>query len=54
MAKHLQLNGFVPGYTRWVHHGEVHRLREEVVRPHLEHDDDGGGVVDMLDDFVQA
>ena len=54
MAKHLQLNGFVSGYTRWVHHGEAHRLREEVVRPRLEHVDDGGGVVDMLDDFAQA
>jgi hypothetical protein len=54
MAKHLQLNGFVPSYTWWVHHGEAHQLREEVVRPRLEHVGDASGIVDMLDDFMQA
>jgi hypothetical protein len=36
MGKHLLNNGFTPNYTRWVHHGEAHRLREEVVRPRVE------------------
>ena len=36
MDKHLVKNGFMPDYTRWVHHGEAHRMREEVVRPRVE------------------
>ena len=28
MGKHLVRNGFTSNYTRWVHHGEGHRLRE--------------------------
>jgi hypothetical protein len=36
MGKHLLKNGFMPDYTRRVHHGEAHRLREEVVRPRIE------------------
>jgi len=54
MGKHLLKNGFVPNYTRWVYHGEAHRLREEVVRPCVEHFDAGAGVADMLDDFHEA
>ena len=36
MGKHLVKNGYMSGYTRWVHHGEAHRMREEVVRPRVE------------------
>jgi len=54
MGKHLLRNGFVPNYTRWVYHGEAHRLREEVVRPNVEHFDASAGVADMLDDFYEA
>ena len=36
MGKHLVKNGFTPDYTRWVHHGEAHHMREEVVRPQVE------------------
>jgi hypothetical protein len=51
MGKHLLKNGFTPDYTRWVHHGEAHRLREEVVRPRVEDFDPAAEVADMLDDF---
>jgi hypothetical protein len=54
MGKHLLKNGFTPDYTRWVHHGEAHRLREEVVRPRVEDFDPAAGVADMLDDFHEA
>jgi hypothetical protein len=54
MGKHLLKNGFTPDYTRWVHHGEAHRLREEVVRPRVEDFDAGAGVADMLDDFHEG
>jgi hypothetical protein len=50
MGKHLLRNGFTPHYTRWVHHGEAHRMREEVVRPRVEAYDDDVEVADMLDD----
>jgi len=29
-------------------------MREEVVRPRVEHVDAGGGIADMLDDYQQA
>jgi hypothetical protein len=54
MGKHLVKNGFTPNYTRWVHHGEAHRMREEVVRPRVEGFDADAGVADMLDDFHEA
>jgi hypothetical protein len=54
MGKHLVKNGFTPDYTRWVHHGEAHRMREEVVRPRVEAFDADAGVADMLDDFHQG
>jgi hypothetical protein len=54
MDKHLLKNGFTPDYTRWVHHGEAHRLREEVVRPRVEDFDPTAGVADMLDDFHEG
>jgi hypothetical protein len=49
MCKHHVKNGFTLGYTRWVHHGEAHRLREEVVRPRLEDFDAEAGVADMIE-----
>jgi hypothetical protein len=54
MGKHLLKNGFTPDYTRWVHHGEAHRLREEVVRSRVEDFDAAAGVADMLDDFHEG
>ena len=54
MGKHLLKNGFTPDYTRWVHHGEAHRMREEVVRPRVEAYDVDAGVADMLHDAHQA
>ena len=54
MGKHLVKNGFTPDYTWWVHHGEAHRMREEVVRPQVEAFDANAGVADMLDDFHQG
>ena len=52
MGKHLVKNGFMSDYTQWVHHGEAHRMREEV-RPWVEAFDADAGVADMLDDFHQ-
>ena len=43
MAKHLVNNGFMPDYTRWIYHGEAHRLRAEAVRPRLEDFDADAG-----------
>jgi hypothetical protein len=54
MGKHLVKNGFTPGYTRWVQHGEAHHLREEVVRPHLEDFDAEAGVADMIEDWHEG
>jgi hypothetical protein len=50
MGKHLVKNGFTPSYTRWVYHGETHRLRKEVVRPRLEDFDVKASVADMIED----
>jgi len=54
MGQHIVNLGFTPGYHRWIHHGEAHRIREEVVRPRLEAFDDEAGVPDMMDDYHQA
>ena len=54
IGKHLVKNGFTLDYTRWVHHGEAHHTREEVVRPRVEAFDADAGVPDMLDDFHQG
>ena len=54
MGKHLVKNGFMPNYTRWVHHGEAHCMREKVVRPRVEAFDADAWVADMLDDFHQG
>jgi hypothetical protein len=51
---HLHKNGFTPNYTRWVHHGEANRMREEVVRQHVEAFDADARVADMVDDVHQA
>jgi len=54
MGTHLHKNGFTPNYTRWVHHGEADRMREEVVRQRVEAFDADAGVADMVDDVHQA
>jgi hypothetical protein len=54
MGKHLVKNGFTPHYTRWIHHGESHRMRVEVVRQRIEAYDADAEVADMLDDAHQA
>ena len=52
MCKHLRLNGFMPGYTVWVSHGEQERPREEVMRQHIDGNEDDG-IRNMLDDLGQ-
>ena len=54
MGEHLWKNGFTADYTRWVYHGEADRMREEVVRPHVEDYDADAGVADMLNDYHEA
>ena len=54
MGEHLWKNGFMADYTRWVYHGEAERMREEVVRSHVEDYDADVGVVDMLNDYHEA
>jgi hypothetical protein len=54
MGKHLLKNGFTSDYTQWVHHGEAHHLREEVVRLRVEDFDVGVEVAHMLDDFHEG
>jgi hypothetical protein len=54
IGEYLCKNGFTADYTRWVYHGEVDRIREEVVRPCVEDYDGDVGVADMLDDFHKA
>jgi hypothetical protein len=54
MGEHLYKYGFTPNYTRWVYHGEAHRIREEVVRPRLEAFDGDGGVAGWLGDYHDA
>ena len=51
---HLGKYGLTPGYTRWTFHGEADRLRDEVVRQHIDDCDADGGVGQMLDDFHEA
>ena len=53
MGKHLGRFGFMPGYKRWIYHGEA-RMRDEVMRQRIEDLDADGGVGDMLDDFHEA
>jgi hypothetical protein len=36
MVEHICKNGFTTYYTRWIFHGEAHRMREEVVRQRVE------------------
>ena len=44
----------MPNYTRWVHHGEPYRPREEVVRRGLEAFYGDGGVAGWLGDYADA
>ena len=54
MVEHIWKNGFTPGYTRWIFHGEAHRTREEVLRQRVEDYDADAGVADMLNDYQEA
>ena len=54
MGEHLVKYGFTPDYTRWIFHGEAHRMRDEVVRQCIDECDAAGGIGDMLDDYVGA
>ena len=53
MGKHIGKYGFVPGYKRWICHGEA-RIRDEAVRQRIEDLNADGGVGDMLDDYHEA
>ena len=54
MGKHLCKNGFMVDYTRWIYHGEADRMRDQVVRQHVEDYDADGGVEDMLNHYHEA
>jgi hypothetical protein len=54
MYKDIWANGYVPNYTRWVYHGEHHRIREEVVRSGLEEMDADARMADLLADVHEA
>ena len=54
MMNHLCNYGFMRDHTRWTYHGEANRMRDEVVRQHIEEHDADAGVADMLDDFHEA
>jgi len=54
MGEHLGRNGFIPGYTRWIYHGEADRMREEVVRARVKDYDADAGVADMLNDYHET
>jgi len=54
MGEHLVNYGFTPDYTRWIFHGEAHRMRDEVVRQRIDECDAAGGIGDMLDDYEEA
>ena len=54
MGEHLVKYGFTPDYTRWIFHGEAHRMRDEVIRQHIDECDAAGGIGDMLDDYEGA
>ena len=54
MVEHIWKNGFTPGYTRWIFHGEAYRTREEVLRQRVEDYDVDAGVADMLNDYHEA
>jgi hypothetical protein len=54
MGKHLCKYGFTEDYTRWIYHGEVDHMRDEVVRQRVNDFDAKGGVADMLHDYHEA
>jgi hypothetical protein len=56
MIEHLVKNGFRPGYTVWVHHGERGQSRSDVI---CQRTNDGGGynenrIPEMVDDVRHA
>jgi hypothetical protein len=54
MVEHIWKNGFTPDYIRWIFLSESYRMREEVVRQHVENYDADEGVADMLNDYHEA
>jgi hypothetical protein len=54
MREHIWKNGFMPDYTLWIFYDEEHRMREEMVRQHVEDYDDDNRVADMLNDYHEA
>jgi hypothetical protein len=50
MYKDIFVNGYIPNYTRWIYHGERHRVSEEEVRHQLEEFDADAGMADMMVD----
>ena len=54
MTEHLCRYGFTTDYTQWTFHGEVNRMRDEVVKRRIEDLDSDAGVPNMLDDFHEA
>jgi hypothetical protein len=54
MVEHIWKNGFMIDYTRWIFHGEAHRMRDEVVRQRVEDYDVDARVADMLNNYHEA
>ena len=54
MGEHLVKYGFMPDYTRWIFHGEAHRMRDKVVSQRIDECDAAVGIGDMLDDYEEA
>jgi hypothetical protein len=54
MGEHIWKNGFTSYYTRWIFHGEAHRMREVVVRQRVEGYGADVGLVLMLNDNHEA
>jgi hypothetical protein len=59
MIEHLVKNGFRPGYTVWVHHGERGQSRSDVIRQRTDDGGGGGGynenrIPEMVDDVHHA
>ena len=55
MTKHLMLNGYMPNFRVWVHHGEQEpdRARAEVMRQRVDGNEDDG-IRNLMDDLHDA
>jgi hypothetical protein len=54
MYRDIFANGYVPNYIHWIHHGERHCIRDEVVRPLLEEFVADAGMAELMADYHEA